>query len=798
MLPPPSAPVTSASGSIPGSQPTTTFTIDISCSADNHERKSLPGTTGRQTYNLEQAGLMKIIAIKKQWTIKQKMLSGFGVMLVILTVIGVQTTTSVMSIRAATENMVEHRQPALLLSKSLETRVTEAFGSMGYYLLSKDERMREMSIRDIEQASELLEQIRTLPIMKVFTAAQILLDNIGQEIKQFRQFQEQLFELTNDRRLNFPAMQYSVQQLNPLSEEIIQSLTNMLEAEPEGDAATNAEILELIHGMRYAWIRNMAEIRSYLGFKNASSLKQRVLFYQVFRDQLDTLQNKYGDKLSLEHESGLDNINVIVAQFEKNMSTMVAMHSGEKWRTDAYLVRTRIIPLLDKLSTTTASLIDTETGKITEDSMALLDMSDTTAYVVLIMVAIALVTVLVLAYIFISRLLVPMTTAVESGIRSLAELLPDQSAIGDLDQGNALDQVETLFDIMTETLNDTIEQQKQANEKLRDQVDQILGVVSTAADGDMSQSITGFDGNDTIDHLANGLNKMIANLNELVCQVQKSGIQVNSSATQIAATAKQQEATVSEQAASTNQVMATVNEISATSKELARTMEYVQQTSSTAAESASSGQQALNLMEETMLRMRTATENITSKLSVLNDKANNISNVVTTINKVADQTNLLSLNAAIEAEKAGEFGRGFSVVATEIRRLADQTAVSTWDIEQMVKEMQSAVSAGVMGMDKFSEEVGSGVTEIGQIGSQLSQVIQQVHAMKPKFETVTEGMQAQALGNEQISQSMSQLNETAHQTAESLRQSNQSISHLKDAAKGLQQGVSRFKLKDTG
>ena len=79
--------------------------------------------------------------------------------------------------------------------------------------------------------------------------------------------------------------------------------------------------------------------------------------------------------------------------------------------------------------------------------------------------------------------------------------------------------------------------------------------------------------------------------------------------------------------------------------------------------------------------------------------------VVTTITKVADQTNLLSINAAIEAEKAGEYGRGFLVVAREIRRLADQTAVATLDIENMVRHMQDAVSAGVMQMDKFSDEV---------------------------------------------------------------------------------------------
>ena len=113
-----------------------------------------------------------------------------------------------------------------------------------------------------------------------------------------------------------------------------------------------------------------------------------------------------------------------------------------------------------------------------------------------------------------------------------------------------------------------------------------------------------------------------------------------------------------------------------------------------------------------MRHVMEAAGSINAKLAVLNEKAGNINQVVTTITKVADQTNLLSLNAAIEAEKAGEYGRGFAVVATEIRRLADQTAVATYDIEQMVKEIQSAVTAGVMGMDKFSEEVRRGMQEV--------------------------------------------------------------------------------------
>ncbi len=106
-----------------------------------------------------------------------------------------------------------------------------------------------------------------------------------------------------------------------------------------------------------------------------------------------------------------------------------------------------------------------------------------------------------------------------------------------------------------------------------------------------------------------------------------------------------------------------------------------------------------------MHHMKEASQSISGRLKTIYEKAENITTVVTTITKIAEQTNLLSLNAAIEAEKAGEYGLGFTVVAREIRRLADQTAVATLDIEQMVKEMQTAVSTGVMEMDKFIAEV---------------------------------------------------------------------------------------------
>jgi methyl-accepting chemotaxis protein WspA len=334
---------------------------------------------------------------------------------------------------------------------------------------------------------------------------------------------------------------------------------------------------------------------------------------------------------------------------------------------------------------------------------------------------------------------------------------------------------------------------RQQSSAIAEPLNRLVGNLDRMRRGDFSERLS-LDQKDEFGVVGQGLNRLADDLCELVGQVQRSGIQVNTTATQIAATAKEQQSTAHEIAATTAQIGATSKEISATSKELVKTMNEVNHVAEETANLAGSGQAAIARMESTMHQIMEASSSITAKLAVLSEKTTNINSVVTTITKVADQTNLLSLNAAIEAEKAGEYGLGFAVVAMEIRRLADQTAVATYDIEKMVKEMHSAVAAGVMGMDKFSDEVRRGVAEVRQVSTHLAQIIHQVQTLTPRFQTVNEGMHAQATGAEQISETLTQLSEAAQQTAESLRQSNLAIEQLNGAARGLQASVARFKL----
>ncbi|ESX24907.1 methyl-accepting chemotaxis protein [Mesorhizobium sp. M0924] len=322
----------------------------------------------------------------------------------------------------------------------------------------------------------------------------------------------------------------------------------------------------------------------------------------------------------------------------------------------------------------------------------------------------------------------------------------------------------------------------------------LVDAVQLMRQGDFSERLD-LRRRDEFSVLADGFNAMADDLTTLIGQVQRSSIQVGTSITEIAATSKQQQATATEIAATTTEIRATAKEISATSNELVRTMNEVSTVAEQTAAVAGGGQAGLTRMEETMQQVMEAAGAINSKLAILSEKAGSINQVVTTITKVADQTNLLSLNASIEAEKAGQYGRGFAVVATEIRRLADQTAVSTYDIEQMVKDIQSAVAAGVMGMDKFSEQVRRGMQDIQQVGGQLFEIIQQVQGLVPRFEVANEGMQAQATGAGQISDTLTQLSEAAQQTVESLQQSTLAIDELNQVSGGMRSSISRFKLR---
>jgi methyl-accepting chemotaxis protein WspA len=289
---------------------------------------------------------------------------------------------------------------------------------------------------------------------------------------------------------------------------------------------------------------------------------------------------------------------------------------------------------------------------------------------------------------------------------------------------------------------------------------------------------------------------MLVSLNALVARIRTSTIDLSGIATELFVGSRKQEEAVAEFSSSTNEITAAAREISATSEELAGAMASVNELAKQAASLASSGQDSLHSAKEAMGRLEKTAGSISHRLGEIHEGADGVGVAVTTIEKVADRTNMLSLNAAIEAEKAGDERTGFALVAREVRRLADQTGSATGDIGKIVQELQVAVHAGVTEMDSFSAEVASSAADVQRIGNQLQGVIDRVRRLSVEFERVHEGTQLQSKGAGQIRDALVGLSDGVQQTDKTLADFQHASEHLQTAVAELREEVAGIRTAD--
>lgn len=276
-----------------------------------------------------------------------------------------------------------------------------------------------------------------------------------------------------------------------------------------------------------------------------------------------------------------------------------------------------------------------------------------------------------------------------------------------------------------------------------------MRVAKQVAAGDLRADV-GETSDDETGALLNAIQTMTNDLRGLIGRIQNSSVMLIDIATTMQHTSSEQQQVVAQYGSSTSQAVASVKQISATSQELSRTMNDVNTMAASTGTKAQESSANLTNMEATMRQLEKTTASFSEKLSTINERATKINVVVSTMAKVADQTNLLSINASIEAEKAGKHGLGFLVVASEISRLADQTGTAALDIERMVSEMQVSVSAGVKEMANFAGQVRGGVREIGDVSVKLGEIISAVQNITSRFDEVAQGMSAQSQGADQI------------------------------------------------
>lgn len=326
---------------------------------------------------------------------------------------------------------------------------------------------------------------------------------------------------------------------------------------------------------------------------------------------------------------------------------------------------------------------------------------------------------------------------------------------------------------------------------IADPVRQTLRVAEAIAAGDLTGAVpTG--GDDEVGRLLAAFGRMTQSLGGLVRRIQAAGVRLSTVEGDAAGALARQDRAVRNFSGSATEISTAVAEISATSENLLQATSQVTGAAREAARVADEGRGGLESMAASMQHLDETMNAFTRKLATISQRATGITSVVTTIAKVADQTNLLSVNATIEAEKAGESGRGFRIVAQEIRRLADQTALATKDIERMVRDMQAAVSSGTMEMDRFRNEVSLRITEVADVSEQLGRIIEPVQAVTRSLEHVHEGMQTQSLGARQIRAAMDALRDGAGESAASMAVFTSTLDELRRSIAELNTEAARF------
>ncbi|WP_306533771.1 methyl-accepting chemotaxis protein [Geobacter sp.] len=313
------------------------------------------------------------------------------------------------------------------------------------------------------------------------------------------------------------------------------------------------------------------------------------------------------------------------------------------------------------------------------------------------------------------------------------------------------------------------------------------------AKGDLSVAIT-TDSRDEVGQLATAFAAMVENLRSVIGKVTDTSTQVSSAANQLFSTSEQM-ATGAEEVASQASTVATASEeMAATSGDIAQTCHRAADASHHATSAAQTGAQVVEKTVTVMGRIAERVRATATTVESLGTRSDQIGAIVGTIEDIADQTNLLALNAAIEAARAGEQGRGFAVVADEVRALAERTTRATKEISAMIKAIQSETRGAVAAMEEGVHEVESGTGEAGRSGEALTEILDQINAVGMQVSQIATAAEQQTATTSEISSNIQQITEVVQVTARGAQESATAASQLARQAEELQRLVAHFKV----
>ncbi|WP_232020196.1 methyl-accepting chemotaxis protein [Sulfuriflexus mobilis] len=669
-----------------------------------------------------------------RFSIRHKLWASFIAVLAILVVISTTVLVSETGIRKSFTGIVEENQPAMLLSMQLSDQLNSSAQSMGFFLLSREDAHRVAYENGLKDIVATVGQLQAMPSLQADAESSALVDLIAQDVASYRGYQERMIELTRDEAKNIPGMLYAGQNLNPLSQQILQNLGQMLVAEEDEEASARRKtILNDINDLRYAWANVMNGVRAYMAFRAETSLNEVKLYSESTTSLIGRL-NAYGDELTLDQSESLTQVNDLVETFMGNLKELIAVHGSEQWRTDAWLVRSEIGPLLGKVKKNIEQLVSLQQGRVNEsvESMSA-DLS-----------AMHTLTISMLIFGLIMGL------------------------------GSAWATCSTI----TGRLRDAVAAMKDIAE----------------GEGDLTQRLSE-KGRDEISQLGNAFNTFVGKMADLLIVINGVTSELSASAAQMSRAAEQTNAGITEQQNETDQVATAINEMVATVQEVANNATIAAESAQEADREANNGKGVVSATVSSIESLANEVEQAASVIDQLEADSEDIGKVIDVIKGIAEQTNLLALNAAIEAARAGEQGRGFAVVADEVRTLASRTQQSTEEIMEIIGRVQGGARQAVTAMESGRSQAAGSVEQAAKAGESLEAITRAVSSINDMNAQIAHASEQQSNVAQDVDRNVINISRIGHESMENAQQTSASSEQQSRLAQQLQDLLAQFKLQ---
>ncbi|MBI3600300.1 MAG: methyl-accepting chemotaxis protein [Nitrospinae bacterium] len=325
-------------------------------------------------------------------------------------------------------------------------------------------------------------------------------------------------------------------------------------------------------------------------------------------------------------------------------------------------------------------------------------------------------------------------------------------------------------------------------------IQETVKMAENIADGDLSGHEIDIKTEDEIGTLGKALNRMKNNLKDMISKVKESAGEVAVGSEDIFKLSDSASSGAEKQTSQITQVVTAVEEMSSTVAEVAKNSADAANSANKAKESAAAGSKVVQSSIEGMERIAKSVEGSAKTIEELGRSSNQIGEIVAVIDDIADQTNLLALNAAIEAARAGEQGRGFAVVADEVRKLAERTTKATKEIADMIKKIQKDTADAVSAMNEWNREVKNGVELSNRAGESLKQIVGLVQNVTDMINQIATATEEQSAASEEITSNIEDIAKVSKDTAGGASRSSEASKNLRKLAENLQRLVEQFRL----